>query len=67
MNFISLQFYNIIIEYLLFIYFTFCVLLNKDVIIVEFEFFKICSINSSFFASIPNTDYYSKEIKCQIQ
>jgi hypothetical protein len=47
MNFISLQFYNIIIEYLLLIYFTFCVLLNKDVTIVQFEFFKsYCYISS---------------------
>jgi hypothetical protein len=35
----------------------FCVLLNKDIIIVEFEFLKsYCSIDSSFFPEIPDTD-----------
>jgi hypothetical protein len=47
-----------IIEYLLLIYFTFCVLLNKDIIIVEFEFLKsYCSINSSFLPEIPDTGH----------
>ncbi len=58
MNFISLQFYNIIIQYLLFIYFTFCVSLNKDVIIVL--------LTLHFLPQFRTTDYNLKEIKREI-